>query len=65
MKVAIVGGRDFCDYNLFNKVIEKLFEKDIFKEVTEIISGGAKGTDSLAEKYGNECNIKTKIFLPD
>ena len=31
-------------------------------EITEIVSGGAKGVDSLAERYANEHNIKFSLF---
>lgn len=31
----------------------------------EIVSGGARGADSLAERYANERGLATKIFLPD
>ena len=30
-----------------------------------VVSGGAKGADSLGEEYANANNIPTKIFLPD
>lgn len=65
MKVAIVGGRDFTNKELFNKVLSRLFGKDIFSNVSEIVSGGAKGIDTLAEDYADDNNIQTNIFLPD
>ena len=34
-------------------------------EISLIISGGADGADSLAERYAKEQSIPTKIFLPD
>jgi hypothetical protein len=33
--------------------------------ISLIISGGAKGADSLAQEYANSHQIPTKIFLPD
>jgi len=65
MKLAIVGGRDFTDTILFNKVIDRLLKREIFINVIEIVSGGAKGIDTLAENYALNHNIKTNIFLPD
>ena len=56
MKCAIIGGRDFNDYE---KVVEVLSK---YNDITEIISGGAKGADSLAEKYAQEKNIPLTIF---
>jgi hypothetical protein len=58
MKVAVIGSRSFDNYN---KVVETLSKI----KITEIVSGGAKGADSLGERYANENNIPTKIFLPD
>jgi len=59
MKVAIVGSRDFADYEYLKSKL------DTFLGIDLIISGGARGADSLAERYAKENNIETKIFLPD
>ena len=61
MKLAIIGSRDFNDYPLLVDSINSLVEESI----TMIVSGGAKGADSLGEKYANENNIPIKIFKPD
>jgi predicted Rossmann fold nucleotide-binding protein DprA/Smf involved in DNA uptake len=58
MKVAVIGGRDFKDYELVKKTLSKL-------TITVIVSGGALGADLLAERYADENNIPKKIFLPD
>jgi hypothetical protein len=60
MNVAIVGGRDFDDYDLFKKHVsgEKI-------NIKSIISGGARGTDTLAERYAKEIGVPVKIYLPD
>ena len=65
MKVAIIGSRKFTNQKLFNKIIDRLFAKETFLNVNGIVSGGAKGTDTLAENYANEHGIEMKIFLPD
>lgn len=57
MKCAIIGDRTFEDYELLKKIIKK----SKFK-ITEIVSGGAKGVDTLAERYAEENNIPIKIF---
>jgi len=59
MIISIIGSRDFNDYDLFKKIIN---EEVI---ITKIISGGAKGTDTLAEKYALENNIKFEKLLPN
>ncbi|MBF0266656.1 MAG: DUF2493 domain-containing protein [Gammaproteobacteria bacterium] len=60
MKLAIIGSRSFNNYDLLKSTLN-----DNFNNITCIISGGAKGADSLAEKYAFENNIATIIFKPD
>jgi len=55
MKLAIIGSRDLQIDNL---------EKYIPPGVSEIVSGGAKGVDSLAEIYAQRSGIPLKLFLP-
>ena len=55
MKIAIVGSRNIDSVNM----------KEYLVKCDEIISGGAKGIDSLAAKYANENNIKLTEFLPE
>lgn len=55
MKLAIVGGRDFNNYTLMESILWDLLHVrrgDIPKDI--IVSGGAKGADSLAKKYASE-----------
>ena len=56
MKLAIIGSR-----NITNVDIEQYLPQG----VTEIISGGAKGVDTLAKEYAVSHNIKYTAFLPD
>ena len=56
MKIAIIGSR-----NIF---IDDL-ENYIPKNVTEIVSGGAKGIDTLAKEYAVKNNIVLTEFLPE
>lgn len=55
MRLAIVGSRDFTDYSKLEKT---LIDLDIFDEITEIVSGGARGADKLAERFASEYLIK-------
>ncbi len=54
MKAAIIGSRSL------NIDISKYIPEG----VTSIISGGAGGIDSLAEKYARENNIEIEIIRP-
>lgn len=66
MKVAVIGSRSFSDKNLLYITLDNLREKvPSLESITLIISGGAKGADSLSEEYARDRNIETKIFLPE
>ena len=56
MKVAVVGSRglNVCD-----------LEKYLPENVTEIVSGGAKGIDACARRYAIAHDIKLTEFLPE
>ena len=56
MKVAVVGSR--------NVVVENI-EQYLPENITEIISGGAKGVDTYAEVYAKNNNIKITVIKPE
>lgn len=62
MKLAIVGSRNFKDYNLLSNCVDILCKAF---NVIEIISGGAAGADTLAERYAKKNKIPIKIFYPE
>ncbi len=57
MKIAITGSRIFTDFTRLCQVLDNLAP-------SEIIVGGAKGADTLAEQYADKNNIPKTIFLP-
>ncbi len=61
IKLAIVGGRTFNDYDILNEHIAKVCQENDFT-ITEIISGGARGADKLGERYAKDNNIPIRIF---
>ncbi|MDO4251449.1 MAG: SLOG family protein [Moraxella sp.] len=63
MKLAIIGSRQFDDYVFFKEQIGIFLQTH--DKPTLIISGGAKGADSLAEHYATEHKIELMVFLPD
>lgn len=63
LKCAIVGGRDFNDYGFMKKVLDERFDNLSFVE--SIVSGGAKGADTLAERYAKEIGRPVVVFKPD
>jgi len=58
MKFAIIGSRSFSNY-------EYLKEKLSGIPITHIVSGGAVGADSLAERYAQERGIPITVIKPD
>lgn len=60
MNVAIVGSRDFHDYAQLKETIDSSGIA-----VKTIISGGAAGADTLAEKYAREIKVPLIVKLPD
>lgn len=57
MKVIIAGPRDCYDYELVVKAIE-----ESKFEITEVVSGKAKGVDSLGERWAKRNNIPVADF---
>jgi len=63
LKVIIAGGRDFADYDKLRDACDEQLinaEEDI-----EIVSGGAKGVDTLGEQYAEEKGLEVKKFPAD
>lgn len=56
-KVIIAGGRDFNDYELLKQKCDYYLSNLDTKDIV-IISGAARGADSLGEKYANEKGYK-------
>ena len=59
MKLAVVGSRDFANKRLMDEELRKLLP------LTQVISGGARGADSLAERWARHNGIEVQVFYPD
>jgi len=62
MRIAIIGSRDFNDFYAMKWFITSMIQvnrNDI------IISGGAEGADTLAEKFAELYHLKTQIYYAD
>lgn len=62
MNLAIVGSREITDYAIVFEKASKIVEKN---KVTHIVSGGAKGVDTLARRFAEEKGIPLLEFKPD
>ena len=59
MKVIIAGSRNFEDYDTLKKVCDFMLSR---QDEVEIVSGAAKGADTLGEIYANEKGYPIKQF---
>lgn len=60
MKLGIIGSRGFDNYDMVCKELETIEE-----QILIVVSGGAKGADSLGERWGTERGKEILIFKPD
>ena len=58
-KVIVAGGREFSDYQLLSSTLDRLLSR---KSDVEIVSGAARGADSLAIRYAGERLIPLRKF---
>lgn len=63
-KVIIAGGRDFNDYEFLKRKCDSLLRYKKEEEI-EIVSGTARGADSLGERYARERGYKLTQFPAD
>jgi len=59
MKVIIAGNRGINDYAFVLAAIEESGWESL---ITEVVSGGAQGVDTLGEQWANEHGVPIKTF---
>lgn len=62
MKTIIAGSRSIKDYDKVAEVINTFHEKH---PITEVVSGGAQGVDTLGEVWAERNGIPFKQFLAE
>ena len=62
MRLAIVGSREFGDYDLLCAEVAKIQQT---QTIDLVVSGGAQGADTLAKKFAAKNRIPLMEFLPD
>lgn len=60
MRTIIAGSRGINDFDL---VIQVIASSSI--DVTEVVSGGARGVDQLGERFANAKKLPLVRFIPD
>lgn len=60
MKIVIAGSREIVDYGILCLAI---FLSDF--SITEVVSGGARGPDSLGERWATENDVSISRAIPD
>lgn len=60
-RIAIIGSRSFTDY----EVMERVLNERLKGIQPIIISGGARGADTLARRYAEDNGLIIKEHLPD
>jgi hypothetical protein len=62
-RVVVAGSRTFNNYELLKNTLDKLFKTKVDAgERIEIVSGMAKGADTLAIQYAKERGFQIKEF---
>ncbi len=59
--IGVVGSRGFDNYELLKRWLDSLVGED----GCGIVSGGARGADSLGERYADEHEFEKHIILPN
>jgi len=59
MKVLVCGGRTYQDYDKVKHELDQLHE---VYTITKIISGHARGADSLGERWAKENEVPLEIY---
>lgn len=62
-KLAIIGSRDFTDWDIFNNALDEHIEE--YGIPSGIISGGCKGADKMGAQWARDNSIPLTEFLPD
>lgn len=58
-RIAIVGSREFNDYEQLKSEIDKRYAEGDW-----LVSGGARGADSMAQRYAKERGIPILVIYP-
>ena len=61
-KIIIAGGRNFVDYNLLKEKVNKILQEKKVTHKIVIISGCARGADTLGLRYASENALNVEEY---
>lgn len=64
LRTIVAGSRDFNNFELMERLLDMYFQRYSIDQI-EIVSGGARGTDRLGERYANSRGIALKVMPAD
>lgn len=64
IRCIVAGGRDFNNYKLLRKKLDKIFYDTLPDDIV-IISGGARGADHCGEAYAVERGLQLEVMPAD
>jgi hypothetical protein len=64
MRIIVAGGREFKDYELLCEKLDHYLQ-NLNKDKITIVSGAARGADSLGERYARERGYKIERHPAD
>lgn len=64
-RVVVAGGRNFNNYHMLKTSLDHLLSGKLTKAKVEIVCGGARGADSLGERYAKERGLDVNYYLAD
>jgi len=64
-KLIVAGGRDFVDYRLLSNALNEIASTVYQNEAISIVSGMARGADSLGNRFAHEHKVKLYEFPAD
>ena len=63
MRIIVAGSRGFDDYSLLADTLDAV--DSAIPSFLTVVSGGARGADTLGERYSKENDYNLSIFLAD
>ena len=65
MRIIIAGGRDFTDYPLLREECDRILSHASQSQEIIVVSGTARGADSLGERYAREREYRIEQYPAD